>query len=79
MRPTDPDTHTHLDANGTPYDHTHDCTADHIACDPDTYFAPYCHVIDPDRDTNADVTITTATTEGGRWYLLPDAARDVLR
>ena len=75
MRPTDPDTHTHLDANGTPYEHAHAPADAHL----DAVSVPYCHVIDPDRDTNADVTITTATTEGGRWYLLPDAAGDVLR
>jgi len=37
MRPTDPDTHTHLDANGTPYDHTHAPADAHLDGFPDYY------------------------------------------
>ena len=73
MRPENP--HTHLDANGTPYEHAHAPADAHL----DAVSVPYIHVIDPDRDPNADVTITTSTTEGGGWYVLHPRAGNVLR
>jgi hypothetical protein len=40
MRPENPDTHTHLDANGTPYEHAHAPADAHLDADTDEREAP---------------------------------------